>query len=116
METHWEYLIVWAAAKAGILGLTLDLAFELAPFNICLNAILPGAIRSDIWNPLIPPGINEDDFFAEVGKTVAPMQRVGTPEDVARAALFLASDLSGYVTGDRIIVGKGAPLVSRLKS
>jgi len=105
----------YSAAKAGILGLTLDLALELAPFNICVNAILPGAIRSDIWRPLIPPGINEDDFFAEVGKTIAPMQRVGTPEDVAGGALFLASDLSGYVTGDRIIVGGGAPLIVRLK-
>lgn len=54
METRWENLIVWAAAKAGILGLTLDLALELAPFNICVNAILPGAIRSGIPNPFIP--------------------------------------------------------------
>jgi NAD(P)-dependent dehydrogenase (short-subunit alcohol dehydrogenase family) len=107
--------INYSAAKAGILGLTLDLALELAPFNITVNAILPGAIRSDIWDPIIPPGVNKDDFFAEVGKTVAPMQRVGTPEDIAGAALFLASELSAYVTGDRIIVGGGAPLIQRLK-
>lgn len=107
--------IHYSSAKAGILGLTSDLALELAPFNICVNSILPGAIRSEIWDPLIPPGINRDDFFEEVGKTVAPMQRVGTPEDIAGVALFLASKLSDYVTGDRILVGGGAPLIQRLK-
>jgi 3-oxoacyl-[acyl-carrier protein] reductase len=107
--------INYSAAKAGVLGMTLDLALELAPFNICVNAILPGAIPTDMWNPLLPPGINKEDFFAEVGKSVAPMQRVGTPAEVAGAALFLASDLSSYVTGDRILVGGGAPLVARLK-
>jgi len=105
--------IHYSAAKAGILGLTVDLALELAPFNICVNAILPGAIPTDMWNPLVPPGIDKEIFFAEIGKTAAPMQRVGTPEDVAGAALFLASELSSYVTGDRILVGGGAPLVAR---
>ena len=63
-----------------------------------------------MFEQIIPPGINKEDFIKEVGKVVAPMQRVGTPEDIARVALFLASDLSGYVTGDRIIVGGGTPL------
>jgi NAD(P)-dependent dehydrogenase (short-subunit alcohol dehydrogenase family) len=107
--------INYSAAKAGVLGLTLDLALELAPFNICVNAILPGAIPTEMWDPLIPPGVNKEDFFAEIGKTVAPMQRVGTPEDIAGAAIFLASDLSAYVTGDRILVGGGAPLAARFK-
>jgi NAD(P)-dependent dehydrogenase (short-subunit alcohol dehydrogenase family) len=108
--------IHYSAAKAGVLGLTLDLALELAPFNICVNAILPGAIPTEMWDPLVPSGINKEDFFKEVGKMASPMQRVGTPEDVAGVALFLASDLSGYVTGDRILVGGGAPLVARFKS
>lgn len=107
--------INYSAAKAGVLGLTLDLVLELAPFNICVNAILPGAIPTEMWDPLIPPGVNKEDFFAEIGKTVAPMQRVGTPEDIAGAAIFLASDLSAYVTGDRILVGGGAPLAVRFK-
>src|SRR4030042_2494390 len=107
--------IHYSAAKAGILGLTLDLALELAPFNICVNAILPGAIPTDMWDPLIPPSINKEAFFKEIRKAAAPIHGVGTPEDVAGAALFLASDLSGYVTGDRIRVGGGAPLVGRFK-
>ena len=102
--------IDYSSAKSGVLGLTLDLALELAPFNICVNAILPGAIPTDMWNAIIPPDVDKKDFFAKIGKSIAPMQRCGTEEDVAGAALFLASDLSAYVTGDRIIVGGGAPL------
>lgn len=101
----------YTAAKAGVLGLTLTLALELAPFNICVNAILPGPIRTDMLDALIPPGIDDKDgFFTKIGKIMTPMQRMGTPEDIAGAALFLGSDLSGYVTGDRIIVGGGLPL------
>ncbi len=106
----------YSSAKAGVLGLTLDLALELAPFNICVNAILPGAIPTDMWNSIVPPGANREDFFAEVGKTIAPMERLGTPEEIGGAALFLASELSSYVTGDRIIVGGGSPLMARIKS
>ncbi|MGA2107596.1 MAG: SDR family NAD(P)-dependent oxidoreductase [Syntrophorhabdales bacterium] len=102
--------IEYSASKAGILGLTLDLAFELAPLGICVNAILPGAVPTDMWN-IVPPGVDRERFFAEVGKVIAPMQRCGTPEDIAGAAIFLASDLSNYVTGDRIIVAGGAPLL-----
>ena len=104
--------IHYSAAKAGVLGLTLDLALELAPFNICVNAIIPGAIHTDMFEQLIPPGTNKEDFLVELGKKIAPMQRMGTPEDIAGAALFLASELSGYVTGERIIVGGGCPLTS----
>lgn len=103
-------IIHYSASKAGVLGLTLDLALELAPFNICVNAILPGAIHTDMFEQLIPPGANKEDFLIELGKKIAPMQRIGTPEDIAGVSLFLASDLSGYVTGARVIVGGGAPL------
>jgi NAD(P)-dependent dehydrogenase (short-subunit alcohol dehydrogenase family) len=102
--------IHYTSAKAGILGFTRDLALELAPFGICVNAILPGAILTDMYSQLVPPGTNEEDFFAEMGKTANPMGRMGTPEDIAGAALFLASGLSGFVTGDRILVGGGSPL------
>jgi NAD(P)-dependent dehydrogenase (short-subunit alcohol dehydrogenase family) len=109
-------MVHYSASKAGVLGLTLDLALELAPFNICVNVILPGAIPSDMWNMLIPPGVNREEFLAEIEKAVMPpMQRLGTPEDIAGVALFLASDLSRYVTGDRIIVGGGTPLTQLVK-
>jgi NAD(P)-dependent dehydrogenase (short-subunit alcohol dehydrogenase family) len=100
----------YGASKGGVMALTLDLAIELARFNICVNSILPGTIRTDMWQTNIPPGANEDEFFTQMGKNLVPLGRVGTPEDVAGAALFLASALSDYVTGDRIIVAGGLPL------
>jgi NAD(P)-dependent dehydrogenase (short-subunit alcohol dehydrogenase family) len=100
----------YSASKGGILSFTLDLALELARFNITVNAILPGTIRTDMWKSNIPPGDDEDSFFQQMAKTHVPLQRIGTPEDVAGAALFFASNLSSYVTGDRIIVAGGLPL------
>ena len=93
-----------------MLSLTLDLAAELARFNINVNAILPGSIRTDMWQSNIPQGVNEDEFFERLAKKSVPLQRIGTADDVAGAALFLASSLSDYITGDRIIVGGGLPL------
>jgi NAD(P)-dependent dehydrogenase (short-subunit alcohol dehydrogenase family) len=108
-------LIHYSSAKAGMIGFTLDLALDLALFNICVNVILPGAIQTDIFDHLVPSGVDKQLFFKEMGKTICPMGRIGAPDDVAGAAVFLASDLSSYVTGDRILVGGGAPLLSRIK-
>lgn len=99
----------YAASKAGILGMTNDLALEYAPFGIYANAIMPGPVRTELWDPNIPPGVSKDDFFKELGKVV-PMKRVGLPEDIANAALFLASDLSNFVTAGQMHVGGGLPL------
>jgi NAD(P)-dependent dehydrogenase (short-subunit alcohol dehydrogenase family) len=104
--------IHYIASKAGILGATWDLAFELAAFNICVNAILPGPIRTELWDSQIPPGVDKDIFFENMGKKFVPMKRIGTPEDVAGVALFLASDLSSYVTASQINVGGGLPLIN----
>ena len=100
----------YTAAKGGVYSLTFGLAGELAHHNICVNAILPGIIRTGMWDHSIPPGANEDDFFKELGDANVPLGRVGTPEDVAYIALFFASELSRYVTGDRLLAGGGLPL------
>jgi NAD(P)-dependent dehydrogenase (short-subunit alcohol dehydrogenase family) len=100
------------SAKAGILGLTLNLAFELAPFNIYVNAIVPGPVETPFWDSLIPPGPERDALFAAIAKKEVPLGRIGTPEDVAGPALFLASGLSDYVTGQIIYVAGGQPLSS----
>ena len=102
-------VVHYHAAKAGVLGLTYNLAFELAPFNICVNAILPGPIRTPFWEPVIKGIKDKDAYFAELAKKEIPLQRIGTPEDIAGAALFLASELSSYVTGETIFVGGGVP-------
>jgi NAD(P)-dependent dehydrogenase (short-subunit alcohol dehydrogenase family) len=107
-------MIFYSSSKAGLLGFTRDLALELAPFNICVNAILPGVIRTYLTDRIIPPGVDEEEFYQGMGEKIAPMGRIGTPEDVAGVALFLASGLSQYVTGDRVIVGGGLPLTKML--
>jgi NAD(P)-dependent dehydrogenase (short-subunit alcohol dehydrogenase family) len=102
-------VVHYHAAKAGVLGLTYNLTFELSPFNICVNAILPGPIRTTFWEPVTRGIKDKDAYFEELGKKEVPLQRVGTPEDIAGAALFLASELSSFVTGETINVAGGLP-------
>ncbi len=93
------------SGKAGVLGMTVDMAVYLAPHGICVNAIIPGPIRTDFFGARV----NDDAYMANLGKTV-PLQRVGEPEDIAGAAVFFASDLSSWVTGEALKVSGGLPL------
>jgi 3-oxoacyl-[acyl-carrier protein] reductase len=104
-------IVHYHAAKGGVLSLTSNLAFELASSNITVNAILPGPIRTEFFTEMLKAMTEEEGkaFFARLGKNV-PMQRMGLPEEVAGVALFLASELSSYVTGETINVGGGLPL------
>jgi NAD(P)-dependent dehydrogenase (short-subunit alcohol dehydrogenase family) len=97
------------AAKGGVLSLSYNLAQELARFNIYVNCILPGPVRTPFWKPVTKEVEDVEAFFKRVAEGV-PLQRVGTPEDLGGAALFYASDLSSYVTGDRMYVSGGIPL------
>jgi len=101
------------SAKAGILGLTINLAFELAPLNIRVNAIVPGPIETPFWDALMPKGRERDAFFAALAKKEVPLGRMGTPKDIAGAALFLASELSDYMTGQILHVAGGQPLLAQ---
>ena len=107
-------IVHYHAAKGGVLSMTRNLAFELAPFNITVNAILPGPIKSEFFNEMLAAMSKEEGeaFFRMLGKRV-PMGRIGAPEEVAGVALFLASELSSYVTGDAINCGGGLPLSPR---
>jgi NAD(P)-dependent dehydrogenase (short-subunit alcohol dehydrogenase family) len=99
------------AAKAGVLGLTYDMAAELGPHNIYVNAIMPGPIRTPFFDEIVAGKTAEeaDAFFRFIGAQ-APLGRMGEPEDIAKAALFLASDMSSYVTGAVLPVSGGLPL------
>jgi 3-oxoacyl-[acyl-carrier protein] reductase len=90
----------YSASKAGILGFTKSVAKELGSRNIRCNAIAPGFILTEMTENL-PPDI-KSDWINKI-----PLKRGGTPEDVANTALFLASDLSSYISGQTIHVCGG---------
>lgn len=103
------FAIHYAAAKAGAKHLSDCFALEMAKYNVTCNAILPGMIRTDMTADFAPPMIKDlDAFMGELAKGI-PMGREGTVDDIAAAALFLASDESSYITGDSIRVGGGMP-------
>lgn len=91
---------VYSTTKAAILGLTRSAAKELAPKGIRVNAITPGFIQTDLVKDLPPEKLAEATASIQMG-------RPGQPEDVANVALFLASDLASYVTGQIIGVDGG---------
>ncbi len=88
--------VAYSASKAGVIGLTKGLAKELAPSNITVNAIAPGAIATDmIYKEYSESEIND------IEKDI-PMGRLGTPIEIANLALYLASDNARYITGQVI--------------
>ena len=90
----------YAASKAGILGFTKSVALELGSRNIRCNAIAPGFIETEMTAKL-------DEKTVQGWREGIPLKRGGTPEDVANACLFLASDMSAYVTGQTLNVDGG---------
>lgn len=91
----------YAASKAGILGFTKSIAKELGSRNIRCNAIAPGFVETDMTGYL-KEGEQADKYRAGI-----PLGRFGTAEDIANATLFLASDLSAYITGQVLGVDGG---------
>jgi 3-oxoacyl-[acyl-carrier protein] reductase len=93
---------VWyGATKAGVVAMTKGLARELGPHRIRVNAIAPAVIETDMVRSLLTPQVRER-ILARI-----PLGRLATEDDVARLALFLASDWSGFITGETIAVDGG---------
>ncbi len=90
----------YSASKAGIIGFTKSIALELGSRNIRSNAIAPGFIETEMTDAL-------DDKMVQEWRNAIPLKRGGTPEDVANLTMFLASDLSTYITGQVINVDGG---------
>jgi len=92
----------YCASKGGIVGMTEALALELAPYNIRVNAISPGAIETPMIDPL-----KSDPKMMERVLARVPLGRVGKPEEVSNLVLFLASDQSSYITGSTVVIDGG---------
>ena len=92
--------VAYSAAKAGVIGLTKALAQEVAPSGITVNCIAPGAIRTPMLDCF-----TEEDLAALAEET--PVGRIGTPEDVAASAVFLASEGARFITGQVLGVNGG---------
>lgn len=90
----------YAATKGGIISFTKSLARELGPFNIHVNAVAPGLIESEVVSKMPKERVEAIIKSSSLG-------RIGKPEEVAQTVLFLASDLSNYITGQTLIVDGG---------
>jgi 3-oxoacyl-[acyl-carrier protein] reductase len=97
--------VAYAAAKAGIELLTKELAAQAGPDGVRINCLAPETILTERNQQQIPEAMQEQMRHAH------PIQRLGTPEDVARAALFLASDQSSWISGITLDVAGGSVLV-----
>jgi len=95
-----DHEVHYAASKAGIVGLTKSLALELAPYNINVNAVAPGYIKTDMTK------FNSPEEEAKYLATI-PLGTLGEPEDIANTVAFLCSEESSYITGEVIHVNGG---------
>ena len=90
----------YAAAKAGLIGLTKSVARELAARGVTCNAVAPGFVQTDMTDQM--PAAAREALLGAI-----PMKRGGVPEDIASAVAFLASDAAGYITGTVLQVDGG---------
>ena len=97
-----QEVAAYGASKAGVAALTKSLAVEWAPYNVCVNAILPGVFRTALNEGLLDGTNRGSELLMRT-----PMRRFGQPEEVAGAAVFLASDAASFVTGHLLAVDGG---------
>lgn len=95
-------IVHYCASKGGIIAMTEALAVELAPYRIRVNAIAPGMIDT----PMID-SVKQDSMTLEAFLKRVPLGRVGKPEEISQAVLFLASESSSYITGSTLIIDGG---------
>jgi NAD(P)-dependent dehydrogenase (short-subunit alcohol dehydrogenase family) len=99
---HTRQMAVYSATKGAVSALTRSLAVEYAPYGIRVNALVPGYVETALIGRYI-----SNPMIAKALLTQTPLRRFGTPQDIANAALFLASDEAGYVTGASLNVDGG---------
>ncbi|MFP5020607.1 SDR family NAD(P)-dependent oxidoreductase [Pseudonocardia phyllosphaerae] len=94
----------YAATKSGVIGMSRTWALELAPLGITVNVVAPGMIETE--------STPADDPEAQANVAVVPLQRFGTPAELAHAVAFLMTDLSGFITGQTLFVDGGRTIGS----
>jgi len=102
----------YGASKYAVIGITHAIAKELAPYDINVNAVCPGIIRTDMWEKLLDArsartGVPREEIWARMIDTI-PLKRPQDPQDIANVVLFLSSDVSRNITGEAISVNGGA--------
>ncbi|SFE53381.1 NAD(P)-dependent dehydrogenase, short-chain alcohol dehydrogenase family [Paenibacillus catalpae] len=95
-------MAIYTSSKHGVVGLTKSAALDYAAYNITVNAICPGTIRTSIWRDA------PEEVVQQYANILSPNGRLGDPKEVAHVALFLASDLARYISGSAIPVDAGA--------
>ena len=98
-------LVAYAAGKAGLMQMARTMALELAPSGVTVNLIAPGTIETDLNRVALA-----DPAWRAAKLDLIPMRRIGRPEDIAAAAMYLAGEAAGYVTGSTITVDGGLEL------
>jgi glucose 1-dehydrogenase len=101
----WAGHVNYAASKGGVMLMMKSIAQEVAPYRIRVNSICPGAIRT----PINRPAWDTPEAYRELLKLI-PYKRIGEPEDIARAAVWLASDEADYITGINLYIDGGMTL------
>lgn len=101
-QVGYQNSSAYCASKGGVINLTRELALELAPKGINVNAIGPGVIETAMTNPLL-----KNEKFKKQILAMTPQGRIGQPEDIAAAAVYLASDESDFVNGTILYVDGG---------
>jgi NAD(P)-dependent dehydrogenase (short-subunit alcohol dehydrogenase family) len=102
-------LAPYNAAKGGVNLLTKNMALDFAPHGIRVNAVCPGRVATPMPRSRLKPGDDWEAILAQWGRNI-PLGRVGRPEDIARAILFLASEESSWITGTTLVVDGGATI------
>lgn len=98
----------YAATKAGMIGMARTWSLELAPHGITVNVVAPGPVKTDMFHEVIPAGSEREQQLARG----IPVQRVGLPDDVARAVMFFADPANSFITGQTLYVCGGASVSS----
>ena len=97
----YEDLAAYSASKGGIAALTLAMAVELGPYNITVNAIGPGSVKTELGAEYLAGGREATEIAA------TPVRRLGTPEDIGNLVAYLASDEAGWLSGENIYIDGG---------